>query len=88
MPDGMNIAEIYSTHSWTGTTITYTFSSGLPIYYTPDDYEGGTSRVFESLNATQQAAINALLATLEDVTNINFVEIAQSSQSIGDIALV
>jgi len=81
--------QTYSAARWTtadshssGTTITltYSFESFLPSYYGLGSYN-----YLGSMSSVEQAAVEAVLKSISEVVNINFVRV---SSGVGDLAFM
>lgn len=68
-----------------GVTLTYSFPPGATswwdISYSPDDEPDG----YRSMNATQQTAVADALRAWANVTNLNFVKVADGETVVGDL---
>jgi len=88
-PTGSGAAALMSGSSWTGgpmqgerTVITFSFSHAGSWY----SQESGAFRMsLMEFSAADKAATRALLARIEDVCNVRFVEVADSGASVGDV---
>jgi Ca2+-binding RTX toxin-like protein len=65
---------------WTGNTITYSFFSGGSYY--------GSETGVRSLSAGAQNLARQIFADIQSLINVNFVEVADSANSYGDVRLM
>ena len=94
---GNNNIDALMKRSWDGTTIwanhsvTYSFpdvnSSWDSQYYNANWNSPTVAGGFRPLNSAQQQTVRDILAIWSDVANINFIEVSETSSSVGDIRI-
>lgn len=80
---GISIPELFL-GKWLGNTITYSFISDFPSYYTDvDKARVGTAA---AMTSAQQQVIVDILNYIQTITGLTFVEVDPASGEVGNIA--
>ncbi|MEM9999249.1 MAG: M10 family metallopeptidase C-terminal domain-containing protein [Pseudomonadota bacterium] len=83
--EARDIRELKSGNSWTGQTITYSFLGSLPAYYDGFGPINAGTYHDEPFSDSQQDQVSELLTQIEDLTGLQFDEVAQTAGTVGDL---